>query len=94
MPITVTKEGGRTKIRGSETYPNGMTMTFHGPEEVRHMGGGKGLGRVGLTTRGKDSQGRTVEYSLGIGLGRNGTKGVNRLSDNYDQHRQRAARLR
>lgn len=31
MAIEVIKENGRTKIVGSETYENGMTLTFKDP---------------------------------------------------------------
>lgn len=30
MSITVTRENGRVKIRGSQTYENGMTLTVSG----------------------------------------------------------------
>ncbi len=32
MPITTVRIGDRTTKRGSETLPNGMTLTYHGPE--------------------------------------------------------------
>lgn len=32
MAIEVIRKNGRTKIVGSETYPNGMTMTFIDPD--------------------------------------------------------------
>jgi len=35
MPITETMVDGRVVRRGSQTYDNGMTLTFHGPDE--HM---------------------------------------------------------
>lgn len=33
MPITTVRIGDRTTKRGSETFPNGMTLTYHGPDE-------------------------------------------------------------
>lgn len=82
MSIRIAEDG---RIVGSETYENGMTLSFHRMDEVVRMGGGTGLGRVGKTKTIRTSEGNKT-YSLGIGLGSKGMKNVTHLSPNYGQH--------
>ena len=59
------------------------------------MGGGKGLGRVGRTTSGKDAEGRKVEYSLGIGLGGDSVgREIDHLSPNYRKSSSKTKRIK
>ena len=39
MAIRVIKDGTRTRIVGSETYANGMTMTFHEGDGTKYFKG-------------------------------------------------------
>lgn len=89
MSIRIAEDG---RIVGSETYENGMTLSFHRRDEVVRMGGGTGLGRVGKTKTIRTSDGKKT-YSLGIGLGSKGMKNVTGLSPNYGQHNSGGSRL-
>ena len=66
MAITVTKEGDRTKIRGSETYANGMTLTFYGMNERIHWS------KRAREMYEHDSSGEEFEMGRGVHLGRAG----------------------